>query len=474
MNVDIQKGREKPVRKNGLVNGLNPYQTISWIYTLIDIIIAYIFSFLFEEHGIHVLLFLIQEILLILLTIIVTTIIYTCLKATLIDPTDTIVKQEILYKKQGKEFTTDIKSYCLVCQAHVQDKTKHCWSCNKCVSLFDHHCIWLNNCVGDQNYSYFFILVIFLVILKIFKLILDIILLYYADDLLILVYICIAIDPPILIILIYLLSMHLYFKYKNITTYEYIKSKQDKKQQINQQKNPQQKQNQNESGTGYGQLLSTSKRFDLKSQLSLKTADSKLSKQNYFSNKQEDDKKNPQQSPSQPQFTQIPSLFTSKPTTPCNDQDRKQYIPQSQAKDLDEIKDKQIYNQVIVEDSEPQINESSDEEQNDNFSNNKHHCPKNSNTSQQGQIVNQQISVEIEQQIIQEKQEEVNKEIDNKSVDQDLVSVSNQQSLHAQQPPSPQNCYTFQIDLNSDQQKVIISPSSKRNSQHLIADNCTE
>ncbi|CAD8112375.1 unnamed protein product [Paramecium sonneborni] len=473
MNVDIQKGRERSVRRNGLINGLNPYQAVSWIYTLIDIIIAYMFSFSYEQPGIH-------ELLLIILTIIVTTIIFSCLKATLIDPIDPIVKQEQVYKQQGKEFKTDIKSYCLVCQAHVQDKTKHCWSCNKCVSLFDHHCIWLNNCVGDQNYSYFFILVISLVTFKIFKLALDINLLFQEYDLQILVYICIAIDPPVLVVLIYLLSMHLYFNYKHITTYEHIKSKQDKKQQIAQLQHPQQKSNQNESGTGYGQLLSTSKRFDLKSQLSLKTADSKSNKQNYFSNKQEDDKKNPQSSPSQPQFTQIPSLFTSKPTTPGNDQDKKYRIQQqnqqSQAKDLDEIKDKQIYNQVIVEDSEPQMNESSDEDQNDNFHKNKHHCPKNSNVSQLGQIVNQSMSVEIDEQIIKENKEEIKKEIeiDNKSLDQDLDNVSNQQSLHAQQPPPPQNCYTFQMDLNSEQQKVIISPSSKRNSQHLIADNCTE
>ncbi|CAD8120211.1 unnamed protein product [Paramecium sonneborni] len=473
MNVDVQKGRERPVRTNGLINGLNPYQIISWIYTLIDIIIAYILTFSYQEP--------IHELLLIILTIIVTIIIFSCLKAAIIDPTDPIVKQEQLYKQQGKEFKTDIKSFCLVCQGHVQEKTKHCWSCNKCVSLFDHHCIWLNNCVGDQNYSYFFILVISLVMFKIFKLALDINLLYLEYDLQILVYICIVIDPPVLIVLIYLLSIHLYFNYKNITTYEYIKSKQDKKQQIGQLQHPQQKSNQNESGTGYGQLLSTSKRFDLKSQLSLKTADSKTNKQNYFSNKQEDDKKIPQQSPSQPQFTQIPSLFTSKPTTPGNEQEKKYRIQQTnqqiQAKDLDEIKEKQIYNQVIAEDSEPQMNESSDEDQNHNFSyNNKHKCPKNSNVSQLDQIINQSISLEIDHQTIKVNQEEVNKEIehDNKSIDQDLVNVSNQQSLHAQQPPPPQNCYTFQMDLNSDQQKIIISPSSKRNSQHLIADNCTE
>ena len=30
---------------------------------------------------------------------------------------------------------------------------RHCRACDKCVSGFDHHCKWLNNCIGDRNYK---------------------------------------------------------------------------------------------------------------------------------------------------------------------------------------------------------------------------------------------------------------------------------------------------------------------------------
>jgi hypothetical protein len=49
---------------------------------------------------------------------------------------------------------------CEVCDTHVLNSAKHCGACNRCVDKFDHHCKWINNCVGRANYRHFFRLII--------------------------------------------------------------------------------------------------------------------------------------------------------------------------------------------------------------------------------------------------------------------------------------------------------------------------
>ncbi|KAG8343115.1 putative DHHC palmitoyltransferase [Trypanosoma vivax] len=44
---------------------------------------------------------------------------------------------------------------CFFCCRFVIEGSKHCSVCDKCVPGFDHHCRWLNTCVGDGNYKRF-------------------------------------------------------------------------------------------------------------------------------------------------------------------------------------------------------------------------------------------------------------------------------------------------------------------------------
>ena len=57
---------------------------------------------------------------------------------------------------------------CKTCNLVKPARSKHCSLCGTCIAMCDHHCPWINNCVGLGNYGHFLALLFTLSILELY------------------------------------------------------------------------------------------------------------------------------------------------------------------------------------------------------------------------------------------------------------------------------------------------------------------
>jgi len=51
-------------------------------------------------------------------------------------------------------------NYCITCKQVQPYRCKHCKVCDKCVTTFDHHCLWMGTCIGEKNKKIFYVYIL--------------------------------------------------------------------------------------------------------------------------------------------------------------------------------------------------------------------------------------------------------------------------------------------------------------------------
>jgi hypothetical protein len=225
---------------NGFSWPLNLQQILTWFVFVLNIVTFFIFSSAFFSDNTY-------RIVTGIFATLSVSVFLSGIIATVIDPTDGLFKTNLIKRKlQNNQQASNLEiskkfDFCVLCRSNIYSQSKHCKICDKCVDRFDHHCVWLNNCIGKKNYKSFYILLIFVelsLIFNVFAYVYAFVLFINGDFSrlsqgkimspiisAVISLIVAVVDFVLSINITYMIYIHTWLRCNNLTTYEYIINK---------------------------------------------------------------------------------------------------------------------------------------------------------------------------------------------------------------------------------------------------------
>ncbi|KAK3551883.1 hypothetical protein QTP70_031652 [Hemibagrus guttatus] len=71
---------------------------------------------------------------------------------------------------------------CPKCCSIKPDRAHHCSVCKRCIRKMDHHCPWVNNCVGENNQKYFVLFTMYIALISLHALVMVVLYFLYCFE----------------------------------------------------------------------------------------------------------------------------------------------------------------------------------------------------------------------------------------------------------------------------------------------------
>uniref|UniRef100_A0A674BL01 Palmitoyltransferase n=1 Tax=Salmo trutta TaxID=8032 RepID=A0A674BL01_SALTR len=86
---------------------------------------------------------------------------------------------------------------CPKCCSIKPQRAHHCSICKRCIRKMDHHCPWVNNCVGEKNQRFFVLFTMYIALISVYALCLSFLQVYKCTDF----------SPPVAVMLMVFLCL---------------------------------------------------------------------------------------------------------------------------------------------------------------------------------------------------------------------------------------------------------------------------